>query len=219
MDTINIGNQTWATENLSTTNFQNGDEIPLVDNFDDWASYSSKCLPCCAYLDNKKSMVKYGLFYNGFCVTDSRNICPDGFRVPKIEDIIFLTDNLGFKNTLEGDIYYNSDVAFGLKGSKTWKKSFFGEPGDNSTGMNFLAGGNLTSRDGMFLFDDKGFTSNHWLLDEHIPDSETKFFPAPPVDWPVSRMHKFCIGTGSDHSMKIGTDFLIKGLFLRLIHV
>lgn len=217
METVTIGNQSWAIENLNTTTFRNGDEIPLVDNFEDWAKYSSEGLPCCAYVDNKKSMAKYGLFYNGFCVTDPRNICPEGFRVPEIQDIIVLTDNLGFENTLEGDIYFNSEVSLGLKGTKTWKKSFFGEPGDNSTGMNFLAGGNLTSRDGMFLFDDKGFTANHWLLDEHIPDPETKFFPAPPADWPKSRLHKFCVGTGGDHSLKIGDEFLIKGLFIRLI--
>ncbi len=217
METVIVGKQTWATENITSTNFRNGDEIPLVDNFEDWTKYTSKGLPCCAYVDNKKSMAKYGLFYNGFCVSDSRNICPEGFRLPLIQDVLNLADHLGFKNSNAEAIYYNSDAGLGLKGTKTWKKSFWGEPGDNSTGMNFLAGGNLTVRDGMFLFDDRGFTANHWLLNEHVPSSEVKYFPAPPEDWPKERSHQFTLGTGGDNSLKITDNFRFRGAFIRLI--
>ncbi|MDC1030931.1 FISUMP domain-containing protein [Flavobacteriaceae bacterium] len=217
METVKIGSQSWVSENLATFKFCNGDEFPIVDNFEDWAKYSSKGLPCCAYVDNKKSMAKYGLFYNGFCATDSRNICPEGYRLPMIQDILNLTDYLGFKNSNKESIYYNEDVGCGLKSTKTWKKSFFGKPGDNSTGMNFLAGGNLTVREGMFLFDDRGFTANHWLKNEHVPRPEVKFFPAPPEDWPKERLHQFSLGIGGDNSLKITDNFRVRGAFIRLI--
>lgn len=217
METVIVGNQAWASENLTSINFSNGDEIPLVNNPEEWSKYTSKGLPCCAYVDNKKSMAKYGLFYNGFCASDSRNICPEGFRLPLIQDVLNLTDYLGFKNTNEESIYYNSDVGLGLKGTKTWKKSFWSRPGDNSTGMNFLAGGNLTVREGMSFFNDRGFTANHWLQNEHVPRPEVKYFPAPPEDWPKERSHQFTLGTGGDNSLKITDNFRFRGAFIRLI--
>lgn len=217
MNTIQIGNQTWATENLNISNFRNGDKIPIVDNFLDWASFASKNLPCCAYVDNKQSMSKYGLLYNGFCVKDSRNIAPEGFKVPNVKDILNLTHYLGFDNSLEDRVYYNPKVGEGLKSEKTWKKSFFGEPGNNSTRLNFLGGGNLSIRNGAFLFADRGYTANHWLSDEHIPAPQIKFFPPPPDGWSNERLFSFSIGSGGDHSLSVGDDFLYVARFIRLV--
>ena len=105
MEKVIVGNQTWALENLGITKFRNGEEIPLVENSEAWSKYSSIGLPCCAYVDYKKSMAKYGLFYNGFCALDSRNVCPEGFRLPMIQDILNLTDYLGFPNSNNEGIY------------------------------------------------------------------------------------------------------------------
>jgi hypothetical protein len=62
MNKVILGNQIWASTNLMEPLFRNGDEIPLVNNYADWESYSINEQPCCAYVDNKPSMKKYGLF-------------------------------------------------------------------------------------------------------------------------------------------------------------
>ena len=90
------------------------------------------------------------------------------------------------------------------------------ESGDNSTGLNFLGGGSSTARDGLFVFDDKGFTADHWLKDEHIASPEC-IYSAQPNDWPKERKHSFAIGTGGDHSLLIDSNWLTEGFFVRLI--
>ena len=217
MNEISVGNQIWASENLNQLTFRNGESIPIADNWETWSKYSSKGHPCCAYVDNKISNRKYGILYNGFCILDIRNISPDGYRILNIKDILEMTHFLGFPNVIEDRVYYNNDIAFGLKGNKLWKKTFFGEPGDNSTGLNFLPGGNLTARDGMFIFDDKGTTAGHWLLDQEMPKEGLRHFPPLPTDWPQERLHQFTIGTSGDNSLSIGSSFAAKAHFIRLI--
>jgi uncharacterized protein (TIGR02145 family) len=217
LDTVILGNQTWASTNLMDPVFRNGDQIPVVNNYIDWERLSINEQPCCAYVDNKPSMSKYGLLFNGYACIDSRNIAPDGFRVPKIQDIITLAENLGFPNENDDRIYYNGKVAYTLKSEKTWKKSFFGEPGNNQTGLSFLAGGTLGLKYGELEFNDKGTTAGHWLFDEYLPKEGVRFFPAPPDNWPKNRFHSFSIGTGGNHCLSVGDDLLMGGLFIRLI--
>lgn len=217
MKEVTVGNQIWAGENLAVTQFQNGEGIPVVENFVEWAKQSEKGLPCCAMLNNKKTSARYGFFYNGFCLDSPHELCPKGWRVPAVEDVLKLTTQLNRPSTRDDVAYYNGTVAQGIKGTKTWKKSFFGEPGDNSTGLNFLAGGSLTARDGLFVFDDKGFTAVHWLKDEHIASPGHKYFPPHPDDWPKERKYSFAIGTGGDHSLSINSSWLTSGFFVRLI--
>jgi uncharacterized protein (TIGR02145 family) len=219
MTDIQIDKQIWASENLKENKFRNGDEIPIVDNWDDWAKHAINQSPCCAYVDNKPSNLKYGLFFNGYCLRDERNICPIDYRLPQIIDILNLTKFLGFDSTRDDMEYYNGDVATGLKSDKLWKKSLFGGPGDNSTKLSFLPGGNLTARDGLFLFDDKGTTASHWLEDVHNPKEGAKYWPVPPSDWNQSRNHKFSIGTGGNNSLSVGAGFLFNGYFIRLMRI
>ena len=154
---------------------------------------------------------------NGYALIDNRNIAPEGFRVPNIQDIITLAENLGFPNENDYSIYYNGKVAYTLKSEKTWKKSFFGEPGNNETGLSFLAGGNLGMRYGELEFNDKGTTAGHWLFDEYIPKEGVQFFPAPPDNWPKTRFHSFSIGTGGNHCLSVENDLIMGGLFIRCI--
>ena len=214
---VTVGSQTWAASNLAISQFSNGVEIPVVNNFSDWARMAEKGLPCCAMLNNKKSTAKFGFFYNGFCVDSKNGICPDGWRVPTIQDILRLTDYLNKPSTAEHQLYYNGTVAQGLKGTKSWKKTFFGEPGNNSTSLNFLGGGSLTARDGLFVFDDKGLTSEHWLKDEHVASPDRKYFPPHREDWPQDRKYTFSIGNGGDHSLTINSDWSTQACFIRLI--
>ena len=217
IEEINVGSQSWASANLDTTYFQNGEKIPVVDNYSDWEKMASQGIPCCAYVKNKKTYSKYGLIYNGFCLEAPEEICPEGWKVPNINDLIELTSFLNFPNEREDEGYYNRGAALGMKGTKMWKRTFLGEPGDNSTSLNFLGGGTLTARNGLFKFDDFGLTATHWLADEHIADGSCTYFPPQPKNWPQKRKHTFSIGTGGDHSLSLNSNYSTRGYFIRLI--
>ncbi|TLX72989.1 hypothetical protein E9993_16100 [Labilibacter sediminis] len=77
---VTIGSQTWLTENLRTTKYANGDDIPNVINGADWQNASSGAW---CYFENIDDFeVPYGKLYNWYTVTDSRNVCPSGWHVP-----------------------------------------------------------------------------------------------------------------------------------------
>ncbi|QBF82859.1 hypothetical protein EXU30_09245 [Shewanella maritima] len=68
--TVTIGKQTWLAENLRSTQFQDGSMV------------SSGVIPN----DEQANLLKYGRLYNWHDVSDSRNLCPDGWRVATDED-------------------------------------------------------------------------------------------------------------------------------------
>jgi len=87
--TITLGTQTWMAENLRTTHYQNGDSIPNVKGATDpslWGNLTTGAY--CAYNNtgNLDSIATFGLLYNGYAVTDSRNIAPAGWHVPTDAD-------------------------------------------------------------------------------------------------------------------------------------
>lgn len=87
--TITLGKQTWMAENLRTTRYQNGDSIPNVKEKTDlslWGNLTTGAY--CAYNNtgNLDSIATFGLLYNGYAITDSRNIAPEGWHVPTDAD-------------------------------------------------------------------------------------------------------------------------------------
>ncbi|MBN1185318.1 MAG: PKD domain-containing protein, partial [Bacteroidales bacterium] len=78
--TIQIGTQTWMAENLRTTRYNNGTEIPLVTNSSTWASLST---PAYCWYNNDKFTYgnTYGALYNFFTI-DTNILCPTGWHVP-----------------------------------------------------------------------------------------------------------------------------------------
>lgn len=92
-NTVTIGSQTWMTENLKTTRYSNGDEIPNVSNFADWRILTIGAR-CENYIFNDFHSV-YGWFYNWYAVKDKRSICPIGWHVPTDEEWETLITNLG----------------------------------------------------------------------------------------------------------------------------
>jgi uncharacterized protein (TIGR02145 family) len=95
--TIRIGNQIWMCENLQTTKYRNGDLIgttsPATKNI------SSENIPKYQWVFNgdETNLIKFGRLYTWYVVTDSRNIAPEGWRVPSLNDFDvlekFLVDN------------------------------------------------------------------------------------------------------------------------------
>ena len=91
--TVQIGNQLWMSENLKTTRYNNGDEIPTGLTDGDWQNNTSGALA--VYDDNELNADIYGRLYNWYAVVDNRGVCPENFHVPTDGEYILLTNYLG----------------------------------------------------------------------------------------------------------------------------
>lgn len=93
-NTVAIGTQVWMQENLRTTHYHNGDLIPNVPDHAGWGNQAAGAR--CYY--NNDSVVYasvYGVLYNWFAVSDSRNLCPVNWHVPTDAEWTALSDYLG----------------------------------------------------------------------------------------------------------------------------
>jgi uncharacterized protein (TIGR02145 family) len=82
--TIVIGTQEWMAENLRTTIYANGDPILNVTDSVVWLNQLNGAW--CYYNNDIQFESPYGKLYNGYAVTDIRNVCPQGWHVPSDAD-------------------------------------------------------------------------------------------------------------------------------------
>jgi len=92
-ETVQIGDQIWMAENLKTTHYNDGSEIPNITNNDDWNGLSTGAYG--DYDNNPTNSETYGRLYNWYTIDDDRGVCPDGWHVPSDEEYTILTDYLG----------------------------------------------------------------------------------------------------------------------------
>lgn len=93
--TIKIGNQTWMAENLRTTHYQNGAEIPNITYNEEWSNLTTGAY--CNYnnTEDLDTIATYGRLYNWYAVDDNQKLAPTGWRVPNIADWHELIEYLG----------------------------------------------------------------------------------------------------------------------------
>jgi uncharacterized protein (TIGR02145 family) len=75
-----IGEQTWMAENLRATKFTDGTQIPTITEVQ-WSNSSAPGI----VMKNSE-----GNFYNFHTLVAEKNVCPQGYHVPKSEDIVKL---------------------------------------------------------------------------------------------------------------------------------
>jgi uncharacterized protein (TIGR02145 family) len=93
---VQIGTQTWMSENLNVDRFRNGDPIPEVKTNEEWMKAGENKQPAWCYYDNDpKNGKKYGKLYNWYAVSDPRGLAPAGWQVSTNEDWINLYSELG----------------------------------------------------------------------------------------------------------------------------
>ena len=109
-NTVTIGTQVWMKENLKTTKYNNGTEIPNVTNKASWIALTTGAY--CNY-DNSSSYASiYGRLYNYYAVIDSNGLCPIGWHVPseaefkELKD--YLVDSVGGKLKEAGYSHWDS---------------------------------------------------------------------------------------------------------------
>ncbi len=105
--TVVIGDQEWMAENLRTTRYADGADIPMLEYDDDWegtdeGGYNIYPHIIVADIDSETDMLEaYGILYNWYVVEDDRSICPEGWHVPSDDDWNKLENYLE-KNNMHG---------------------------------------------------------------------------------------------------------------------
>lgn len=115
-NTVQLGNQCWMRENMRTTHFPNGSEIPLAEE----ANSSSAC----RYIAVADSINIEGYLYNWLAAMNGANsstanpsgiqgICPEGWHVPSDLEWIEMTNYVGQQSEYVcGDHFYGKSLAF-----------------------------------------------------------------------------------------------------------
>ena len=133
MNTIKIGSQEWATEDLKVTKFRNGEDIPLVKDNKEWAE-----LTTAAYCTTPEG----NYLYNWYAVSDARGLAPEGFHVPSDEEWTELIDVLG-----------GEEAAGVAMKTEEWN-------GTNSSGFSAAPGGLRNYSNGYFYYE--GYYGYWW---------------------------------------------------------
>jgi len=85
-EVIKIGDLYWTTENLKTTKYNDGTEIDLITDNEEWKDAGVNNMPAYCYYNNDLSnKQKYGSLYNFHAVSTGK-LAPDGWRVPTNDD-------------------------------------------------------------------------------------------------------------------------------------
>ena len=95
--TVTIGKQTWMTENLKVSKYNDGTTIPNITDNTQWQNNTTGAW---AYYNNDAANnAKYGKLYNWYAVSPTtngnKNVCPTGWHVPTDAEWTVLTDYLG----------------------------------------------------------------------------------------------------------------------------
>jgi uncharacterized protein (TIGR02145 family) len=96
--TVIIGNQVWMSENLKTSRYFDGADIPLITNGLTWSNLKTPGF-CWYNNDAGSNKEPYGALYNGFSVSSGK-LCPVGWHIPDNKEWKELRDFLG--DTLTG---------------------------------------------------------------------------------------------------------------------
>ncbi len=142
-NTVTIGTQVWTVENLKTTRYNDGTDIPNVTNNTQWGNITTGAY--CNYDNLESNVATYGRLYNWAAVNTGK-LAPPGWHVPTEDDFEVLENYLianGYN--YDGTLVLNK-IAKSLCAKTNWiLMSEIGTPGyepetNNSTGFTALPG-------------------------------------------------------------------------------
>ncbi len=140
-----IGDYWWMTENLKSTRFNDGSEIPCIKDQEVWLrSYSSAYY---YYQNNLNYADTLGFLYNWYAV-NSGKLCPAGWRVPS-DDEWKQIEGIADTRYEPNDSIWNKlglrgfDAGQRLKSAEGWRK---GVTGTDDLGFSALPGGERLTR-------------------------------------------------------------------------
>jgi uncharacterized protein (TIGR02145 family) len=160
-NTVSIGTQTWFKENLKTTKYNDGTDIPLVTDATAWVALTTTAY-CWYNNDAATNKSTFGALYNWYTVNTGK-LCPSGWHVPTDAEWNTLTAFLGGEGVAGGKL---KEI-----GTTHWGSPNAGA--DNSSGFTALPGGcrggdhgtfGLIGNTGYWWSSSEGFASNAWYL-------------------------------------------------------
>ena len=154
--TVINGSQEWMAENLKTTKYNDGTDIPIVNDGEQWRNLSTPGM--CWYQNDQVNFGNsYGALYNWY-VVNTGILCPSGWHVPSDSEWTLL-ENYLVNNSFnyDGTSDFNK-LAKALASTSSWTESIFiGSPGNsdysikrNASGFSALAAGIRFGGDGIF---------------------------------------------------------------------
>lgn len=162
---VRIGEQLWMSENLRAARYANGDSIRHVPEFQAWNGLNEGAWVL--YANNSSNLNSYGKLYNWFAATDSRGICPDGWKVPSDQDWQRLEIHLGMSAQHAGYSLGrggSENVGGKMKSTSMWQDP--NEGATNESGFNGRPGGRLYPTGGFSGLNGFGYW---WSTTEYNP--------------------------------------------------
>jgi uncharacterized protein (TIGR02145 family) len=169
--TITIGTQVWMKENLKTTKYNDGTEIPNITDNSAWEGLTTGAYS--DYNNTPSNSTTYGRLYNWYAIDNNastrlasnggKNVCPIAWHVPSDAEWTTLTTyltNNGYGYGGSGD-----DIAKSMVATSGWSASgTLGDVGNdqasnNNSGFTALPSG---YRNGGGLFDYIGNLCGWW---------------------------------------------------------
>ena len=146
-NTVRIGTQIWMAENLKTTKFNDGADIPLVTDYSEWGNLTS---PGYCWYNNDKYTYGgiYGALYNWYTVNTGK-LCPEGWHVPSDVEWNVLENYLGGETVAGGKLKE--------AGTEHWEYPNTGAT--NVSGFTALPGSGRYQSE---MFTEIGFFGNWW---------------------------------------------------------
>jgi uncharacterized protein (TIGR02145 family) len=126
---VTIGTQIWMVENLKTTKYNDGTDIPLVTDNTAWSNLTTPAY--CWYNNEIANKTPYGALYNWYAVNTGK-LCPSGWHVPLDTEWGKLYDYLGGGLDVDGGKLKET-------GTTHWNSPNTGAT--NETGFTALPGG------------------------------------------------------------------------------
>ncbi|MCE5347372.1 MAG: hypothetical protein LLG13_13945 [Bacteroidales bacterium] len=163
---VNIGTQTWLTENIRTTKFSNGDLIGTTDPAT--KDISNESTPNYQWAPNgiESNVPIYGRLYSWYAVIDGRHICPTGWHVPSDAEWTTLADyliNNGYGIGGSGNGIAKSMAAITGWTTVSEEGSIGNDPSNNSSGFTALPAGYRFSSN---TFTNIGYVCTWWSSTE-----------------------------------------------------
>jgi uncharacterized protein (TIGR02145 family) len=119
---VKIGVQVWSVKNYDADSFSNGEKINQVTSKEEWFKAGYRGEPAWCFYNFDEQYESLGKLYNYYAISDSRNLAPEGWRVPKFEDYFQLINFIEPLCTKEHFIRSGSLAGGSLKSkSGLWK--------------------------------------------------------------------------------------------------
>lgn len=126
----------WMAENLRTTKYANGDNIPNVTDQAEWKALKDTKSGAWSYYDNDEQHDEaLGKLYNWYAVMDERGLCPEGWHVSSYSDWRELIEEAGGIVDAWGNLKET--------GTENWKSPNY--LAANTVGFSAVPGGQRTS--------------------------------------------------------------------------